>query len=81
MFSSGGCAEFNPFAGKKTDDFPDFGESLDFGAAANKSKKEKEKALKAKQAEIDAMPHKGKPSEFFIVVRDAQDNAKVTAEQ
>lgn len=86
MFSSGGGAEFNPNAGKKTDDFPDFGESVDFGAAATKSKKEKEKeerekALKAKQAEIDAQPHKGKPSEFFIIERDASDNAQVKPEQ
>ena len=74
MFAGGGgqsFTEFNPNASKKTDDFPDIGEAVDFGAQ-KKTKKEQEKeeskkAQEARQAEIDAMPHKGKPSEFFVV--------------
>lgn len=40
--------------------------------AAKKSKKEQaqiaaKKAQEQKQAELDALPHKGKPSGFFVV--------------
>ena len=73
MFAGGGgggqsFTKFIPNAGKKTDDFPDLGEAV----AQKKTKKEREKeerkkAQEARQAEIDAMPHKGKPSEFFFV--------------
>ena len=73
MFAGGGgggqsFTEINPNAGKKTDDFPDIGEAV----AQKKTKKEQEKeerkkAQEARQAEIEAIPHKGKPSEFFVV--------------
>jgi hypothetical protein len=43
-----------------------------------KSKKELEqialkKAQEQKQAELDMLHHKGKPSEFFLIVRDADE--------
>ena len=66
MFAGGGgggqsFTELNPNAGKKTDDFPDLGEAVDFGAQ-KKTKKEREKeerkkAQEARQAEIDAQPY------------------------
>jgi hypothetical protein len=37
--------------------------------AAKKSKNEQEQ----KQAELDMLPHKGKPSEFFLIVKDSND--------
>jgi hypothetical protein len=66
--------EFVPSLLKK-DDFSDLEESLGFH---KKSKKELEqialkKAQEQKQAELDVLPHKGKPSEFFLIVRDADD--------
>ena len=46
--------------------------------AAKKSKKEQaqialKKAQEQKQAELDMLHHKGKPSEFFLIVRDADE--------
>ena len=62
----------------KKDDFPDFGDSGRFDQK-KMTKREKQKAAlkkaqEAKQAELDALPHKGKKSEFFIVKRDVDGN-------
>ena len=51
------------------DNFPEHGDAVGFGAPL-KSKKEQQqialkKAAEKKEAEMAALPHKGKPSEFF----------------
>ena len=39
------------------------------------------KAAEKKEAEMAALPHKGKPSEFFWIKRDAENVAMLNDEQ
>jgi hypothetical protein len=66
-------------------DFPSVGDSVGFDVPQKSKKQQKEeerkKAVAKKQAEIDAMPHKGKPSEFFKLQRDHEGKAMIKPEQ
>lgn len=68
--------EFIPGAPAKAD-FPSFGEdsggfeqNIGKKTKGDRQKEEQEKARLAKQAEMEALPTKGKPSNFFNVKRD-----------
>jgi len=63
--------EFQVNAPKK-DDFPDLGEAIDPKKKTKQQLKDEETKRKQaeKQAEMDALPHKGKPADFFWVERD-----------
>ena len=37
--------------------------------------------MEKKEEEIAALPHKGKPSKFFVIERDAEDYALLNQEQ
>ena len=69
---------FNVYALKTSDfdiafpkkyDFPEHGDAVGFGAPLKYKKEQQQIALKKaaekKEAEMAALPHEGKPSEFF----------------
>lgn len=65
------------------EDFPDLGEAIDPKKKTKQQLKDEEaKKLKAqKQAEMDALPHKGKPANFFDLERDSAGNPQPTKTQ
>jgi hypothetical protein len=76
--------EFQFTVTKKEEDFPDLGEAIDPPKKKTKKqlKDEETKMLQAqKHAEIEALPHKGKPASFFQVKRDSVGNFFPTIDQ
>jgi hypothetical protein len=59
------------------------GEAIDPKKKTKQQLKDEETKRKQaeKQAELDALPHKGKPADFFLVERDSAGNPQLTKEQ
>jgi hypothetical protein len=65
------------------DDFPDLGEAIDSKKNTKQQLKDEETKRKQaeKQAEMDALPQKGKPAWFFLVERNSAGDPQPTKEQ